>query len=106
MTRPTLICGLSLGLGVKRHRLFETNFPLTAPPCPPGHPGEWFTVFGRSVRRRGTALDDPKGRTGVDIGRKAMGTEWMTRAEMSEAIPPAYTELIGKQLLEHLHDRA
>ena len=32
-----------------------------------------------------------------------MGIEWMTLEELSEAIPPAYTELIGHQLLAHLH---
>lgn len=104
MIRPALVCGLALGLGVKRHRLFECSFPVTTPPCPPGHPGEWYTVFGRSVRKRGKAITDPDGRTGIDIGRRAMGIEWMTRAELSEAIPPAYTELIGKQLMEHLND--
>lgn len=32
----------------------------------------------------------------------AMGIDWMTGAELSQAIPPAYTEFIGKQLLRHL----
>lgn len=103
MVRPTLICGLALGLGVKRHRLFETSFPLTAPLCPPDHPGDWVTVFGRSVRsREAKIMSKDERRVGIDIGRRAMGIEWMSRAELSEAIPPAYTELVGKQLMEHL----
>jgi DNA (cytosine-5)-methyltransferase 1 len=35
-----------------------------------------------------------------DIGSKAMGIDWMTKDELAEAIPPAYTEFIGKFLLE------
>jgi DNA (cytosine-5)-methyltransferase 1 len=34
--------------------------------------------------------------------RDAMGIDWMNRNELSQAIPPAYTEFIGKQLMEHL----
>jgi DNA (cytosine-5)-methyltransferase 1 len=32
----------------------------------------------------------------------AMGIDWMTKGELNEAIPPAYTEHIGRFLLEHL----
>lgn len=42
---PVTICGLSVGLNVKRHRLFETNFPLMVPPCC-DHTGDWLLVFG------------------------------------------------------------
>ena len=34
--------------------------------------------------------------------RAAMGIDWMTKGEINESIPPAYTELVGKQLLSHL----
>ena len=39
---------------------------------------------------------------GVAAGRDAMGIPWMNRDELSEAIPPAYTEFIGSQMLDHL----
>jgi DNA (cytosine-5)-methyltransferase 1 len=31
-----------------------------------------------------------------------MGIDWMTRDELNEAIPPAYTEHVGLQLMAHL----
>jgi len=40
--------------------------------------------------------------SGVAQARKAMGIGWMVRDELREAIPPAYTEYIGKQLREHI----
>ena len=40
--------------------------------------------------------------TGQDYARRAMGIDWMTRDELGEAIPPAYTEWIGQRLIEQL----
>jgi DNA (cytosine-5)-methyltransferase 1 len=31
-----------------------------------------------------------------------MGIDWMTRDELAQAIPPAYTEYIGRQLMQVL----
>lgn len=38
----------------------------------------------------------------VDDARAAMGIDWMPMKSLSQAIPPAYTEWIGRRLLEHL----
>lgn len=38
----------------------------------------------------------------IDQGREAMGCDWMTVAELSQAIPPAYTRWIGERLMQHL----
>lgn len=87
-----LLCGLAFGLGVKRHRYFETNWNVwNVPRCPPDHPGDWVSVFGNTVQRG-------KKHFPVERGREAMGIPWMTRKELSQAIPPAYTEFIGKQM--------
>ena len=109
MRADVICCGLAFGLGVKRHRWFESNMPLwAAPACPPGHPGDWVTVFGHTVLERGHVIGKAKGggpsirhkHLGVDRGREAMGIDWMNRNELSQAIPPAYTEFIGQQLLD------
>jgi DNA (cytosine-5)-methyltransferase 1 len=92
------LCGLAFGLCVKRHRLFESNQMLLAPPCP-SHDVDYYVIFGHEVRNR--RHGEKAGRKNrIAEGRKAMGIDWMTRGELSEAIPPAYTEFIGKQLLE------
>lgn len=106
LINPVTICGLSVGVNVKRHRLFETNWPLMVPPCG-DHSGDWLLVFGHTVLSRGKVVGKAKGggntikrvHVGTDRGREAMGIDWMTRDELSEAIPPAYTELIGRRLL-------
>lgn len=100
---PVTLCGLAFGLKVKRHRLFESNVAITAPSCP-SHDQDYYLVHGREVRNRVRMGADPKGlrcglRVSTDLGRKAMGIDWMTRAELSEAIPPSFTEFIGHQLL-------
>ena len=111
MTNYVTICGLALGLAVKRHRLFETSFWVWGPPlCPEGHPGDWVSVFGHTVLERGHVIGKAKGggnrikrrHLGTGRGREAMGIDWMTRDELSQAIPPAYTQFIGEQLLEFL----
>jgi DNA (cytosine-5)-methyltransferase 1 len=103
------VCGLSLGLNVKRHRWFESNQALWGTPCG-SHAGDWLLVFGHTVLERGHVIGVAKGggsvirrkHTTTERGRAAMGIDWMNRDELSEAIPPAYTQFIGEQLLEHL----
>jgi DNA (cytosine-5)-methyltransferase 1 len=114
MIEPYTLCGLSLGLNVKRHRLFESNFPLIVPPCHSKHDGDWLLVFGHSVMERGHVVrQTPAGHntthrkhTTTARGREAMGIDWMNRDELSEAIPPPYTELIGHQLMDYLRVEA
>lgn len=115
MANYVTLCGLAFGLGVKRHRQFETSFFVWGPPqCPPGHPGDWVSVFGHTVLERGHVVGKAKGggntikrrHLGVERGREAMGIDWMNREGLSEAIPPAYTQFIGEQLMTHLEERA
>jgi DNA (cytosine-5)-methyltransferase 1 len=112
--RPDLeLCGSMFGLGVRRHRWFELSFTPTVLITPCRHDLEIISVFG------GGALSaTPRGGSRNDTGKhtvmqhrvhvahsqaeRAMGIDWMTRDELSQAIPPAYTEYVGAQLLAHL----
>lgn len=115
MDNWVVICGLALGVGVKRHRWFESNVGLLVPPCPYGHPGDWVSVFGHTVLSRGHVIGNAKGggnriqrrHLGTDVGREAMGISWMNRDELSEAIPPAYTSHLGATIdwIAGEHDR-
>lgn len=107
LINPITLCGLTLGCNVKRHRLFEASFPVLAPPCPKGHPGDWLIVFGWSALRRsngaGTGPKKDRGKTkGKSVPHeeagRAMGIDWMNRLELSQAIPPAYSRFIAEQM--------
>jgi DNA (cytosine-5)-methyltransferase 1 len=88
---PVLICGSSVGLDVRRHRLFETNWPLFVPPCAHGWQTPRFETFDR--RKRSASVVPVYGGGNATVARKraAMGIDWMTGAEVGQAIPPAYT---------------
>jgi DNA (cytosine-5)-methyltransferase 1 len=95
---PVTCCGSSFGLRVRRHRLFESNVTIQGSIC-------YHKEQGRPVGVYGSLADDiPQGgrtaRTLADA-RDAMGIDWMRWADLTEAIPPAYTEFIGLQLLSH-----
>ena len=112
MVNPVTICGLSVGCNVRRHRLFECNFPVMVPPCG-DHSGDWLLVFGHTVLTRGKVTGKAKGggntikrqHVGVERGREAMGIPWMNRDELSEAVPPNYTEHLGHYLLAEVRRR-
>ena len=89
---PVMLCGQMFnGLNVIRHRMFETNCTLQAPVHPKHLPGHLCVVgHGGPANKR---------RWKTHEARVAMGISWMTREELTEAIPPAYAEYIGKQII-------
>ena len=112
LINPVTLCGLALGLNVKRHRLFEASFPLEGTSCPKGHPGDWLIVFGYSALRRSRGQGTgPKKDRGKSKGKSvphaetcaAMGIDWMSRTEISQAIPPAYAKYIGDAAMAHIN---
>lgn len=86
---PLLLCGTALGLRVRRHRHFELSWPWPALQHPCHHQADDFAF-------------DHGGKQPESVYRSAMGCEWMTVQESREAIPPAFTELIGHQLMQHI----
>jgi DNA (cytosine-5)-methyltransferase 1 len=95
------LCGSSFGLNVRRHRLFASSFLVFGvPPCDHG----WQTPRFRSLDSRQTSPSSVVPVYGhlnypgeLELRREAMGIDWMTNAELTQAIPPAYTEWIGLQ---------
>lgn len=93
---PVMLCGVSFGLKTYRHRLFETNWPLTAPEHVP-HPQQQVKM-GRPIVE-GDFYQAVGNFSGVDIARRDMKVQWMNRDGIRECIPPAYAEHVGKQLI-------
>jgi len=98
-----ILCGFSLGLSLYRHRRFMVNFPILIP----SHQmhkklvetGKRSIAVFKEVNRDSIAGHF----SGVKKARLIMGIDWMTRDELSQAIPPAYTEYIGKYLMEAIN---
>ncbi len=96
------LCGSMFGLDVRRHRWFEFHnvyAPILTPPHNHLPPRRFKSSTGRPNLRRTIeigAWDEP-----LDLQLAAMGIDWITDVRMlSEAIPPAYTEFIGRAFLE------
>ena len=102
---PTMLCGSALGLPLKRHRYFETSFALMSPGCAHGMHRKRYRI-----RQHGREMDTAfcyvfgGGQAGQPVAtwREAMDIDWMTVDELSQAIPPAYTEWIGHYLMASL----
>jgi DNA (cytosine-5)-methyltransferase 1 len=98
-----IVCGCQVGLPrLKRKRWFETSwqgFDLM-PPC--YHREKPIPVIGHGVP---SSYRRKHGSVTIAERREAMGISWMNRDELRLAIPPAYTEYIGGQLMEHLQER-
>lgn len=107
--RPDVtLCGSMFGMQVRRHRLFELGGWFTMQAGCSGHdwrPGELVDVTG-GAGGPNQRFRHENGRTikyhNTEHAREVMGMPWASRHGCTEAIPPAYSEWIGTQLLEHL----
>ena len=90
LRNAVVLCGSQFGLPIRRHRYFESNvaLPWFLPPC---------------QHRTSDLAFEHKGERAYAV---AMGVEWMTNVESRQAIPPAYTEFLGTQLLAALEAAA
>jgi DNA (cytosine-5)-methyltransferase 1 len=97
LINPIFLCGTMFGLRIYRHRYFETNIvlPLLNTSC--NHFKHPVLISGTHKR-----TDQPRFEYKVAECREASGIDWMTHAELDQAIPPAYTEYIGKYLIKAL----
>src|SRR6266540_4735490 len=103
LDEPIQLCGSAFGLGVRRHRFFESSLPLWASPCAHGvQQGGYPPASNRANRRRTAEIG--VWRIPLTEQQEAMGIDWMNLVELSEAIPPIYTEFIGSQAFRHLSD--
>lgn len=100
LRRDLVLCGEMFGLRVHRHRIFEL--------------GGWFAMQPRHAPHRlkgalhnchieeGHARQVAGNYANHEDASDAMGIDWMNRSELPQAIPPAYTEFIGEQLISHI----
>lgn len=101
--RSIVLCANSFGLRTYRHRLFEPSpgWGVTAPEHLP-HLKPVANSRRRERWNAGTHHASITGDVGTYVGPSAMGIDWMTGNGLSQAIPPAYTSWVGKQLMEVL----
>lgn len=95
LVSPIVLCGQMFGLRVIRHRLFESNFSLTPPPHPPHtgsvKAGDYVTCAGHGGN----------GSNAFAVWQEAMQIDWMTKKEIAQAVPPAYSQYLAYQWLAH-----
>lgn len=100
MRPDVVLCGSMFGLQVRRHRWFEFSHPVSplTPPCDHSRPvaGVYGNPHGDAGAWPGMLPSNLKSWS------SAMGIDWMTTAELADAIPPSYTQLVGELLLDHL----
>lgn len=104
-----LLCGSQFGLKIVRHRLFEVSWPVTLlmPPC--SHDRDSVSIVGHGTPswvRKDRIKRGLHPNISVAEKRDRMEMPWADRYSLSLAIPPAYTEFIGKHLLEYMKGRA
>lgn len=110
LTPTFTLCGTMFGLPLLRHRIFETNWPESQWPPRCNHwgsvaDGDFAAVYAYGARGHWLGRDDDGNRIREARSApgpqwsEAMGIDWMTKRELAEAIPPAYTEFIGRQLV-------
>lgn len=108
------LCGTSFGLyatdldgqrlRLKRHRWFEFDRLMLGPPCSCDRSIMVGGVYsGGPANRQKNTWAGSKGRRGGytprhQVREELMGIDWMNQHELTQAIPPAYTKWIGKQL--------
>ena len=104
LRRDLTLCGLMFDLRVFRHRYFELGGWTMRPPAHPSHDGHRVAGWRHGVKYDGDMLavyGDGGGKATVDECREGLGIDWSwDRGQLVEAIPPAFTEHIGRELFQ------
>ena len=97
LINPIKLCGTMFGLPIWRHRYFEAPFLplLLVPPC--RHDFHPVVVSGQTNRR----VNGKRPVVLTQTRRDAMGIDWMAKEELKQAIPPAYSEFLGRAVLAY-----
>lgn len=103
---PTVLCGTMFpGLRVLRHRLFEASFDIVTPVHGKHPKVHTFDKRKAHFGKTNEAIDFVQvtggGNCTLAAASSAMGIDWMTKVEINEAIPPAYSKYIAEQFLTH-----
>lgn len=102
--KDVLLCGEMFGLGVHRHRYFETHGFFVMQPRHTRH--HLRGAETNSAQPEGTARLVAGHFADLPGARVAMGIDWMSRGELAQAIPPAYTSFVGGWLMQAVTARA
>lgn len=107
LLNAVVLCGTMFsGLRVLRHRLFESNFEIVPPPHRKHPKVHTFdrrkSHYGKTNEWTDFVQVTGGGNCTIAAARDAMGIDWMTKGEINESIPPAYTEFIGNELLRYM----
>lgn len=107
LVNPAKLCGSFFGLKVRRHRYFESNVAMFSTPCNHTAQGRAIGVYGdhsendQEYRRPNGTRRGTKAQS-LEEARLVMGMPWADWHGCTQAIPPAYTEYVGRQLLDFL----
>jgi hypothetical protein len=96
-----ILCGSMFGLRLIRHRWFELSFPAFSLVTPCRHDRNPVCVVGHGTPSWARKNNGGKRHT-IKEWHDAMGVDWMNRDELALAIPPAYSEFLGKMAVEYL----
>lgn len=102
LRNPAKLCGSSFGLGVWRHRLFESNWGFTGKACDHRRTPKPIAVYGDHPQQPGDKTMRVNRARTLQEGQSAMGIDWMCWREITQAIPPAYSEVIGRAAIKRL----
>jgi len=101
-----MLCGSMFGLAengewIQRHRNFETSWLIFQQDCMHSIEQKPLLVTGHAFIRECRDIKNHSRQGPFSLAMRLMGIDWMNRKELTQAIPPAYTEFIGKQLIQN-----